>query len=309
MASGHYGSGVLGRLLGWVGRRVGLLFDTCGASRPSASLRQEEGRTANTGTPQHTYPRVSLARRVLFGWTHGRGVVFASLLCAVLLSNREPPIPAPDASHVTRVMIVDDHPVVRRGIKLSLLSFPEFEVVGEAASGEEAIRLLEDVHPDIILMDLVMPGMGGLLAIRAIHDVTPDARIIVLTSFEEGGLVQEALQAGAIGYQLKGGEIDELVNAVRLAAGGIPTLAPAAAQALVRVTSAARKFGDDLTDREREVLALLARGLPNTAIAKNLVVTVATVKFHLRSIRSKLGTSTRTETVAVALQNRLVPPP
>lgn len=204
------------------------------------------------------------------------------------------------------MLIVDDHPLLRRGLRALLLSFPEFEIVGEASSGEEAVRLFQEVRPDIVLMDLVMPGMGGVAAIRAIRERVPDAKIMVVSTYEEGDLVQEAFRAGAIGYQLKGMEIDDLVSAIRQSVSGIPSLAPAAAQSLVRTTERTWKLGDDLTDREREALELLARGLSNSAIAARMVVTVATVKFHLRSIRSKLGTKSRTETVAVALQNHLV---
>ncbi len=255
-------------------------------------------------------PLVALGgEAVRYARIHRRSLGFVALLCVTLMSDGETPISAPGSAGVTRVMIVDDHPVLRRGLRASLLSFPDFEVVGEAGSGEEAVRLFAQVRPDIILMDLVMPGMGGVSAIRAIRAIAPDAKIMVVSTYEEGDLVQEAFQAGAIGYQLKGIEIDDLVNAIRQAVSGILSLAPAAAQSLVRTTATtttARKLGDDLTEREREVLTLLARGLPNAAIADRMVVTVATVKFHLRSIRLKLGTKTRTETVAVALQNRLI---
>jgi NarL family two-component system response regulator LiaR len=222
------------------------------------------------------------------------------------MSDRETLHPTKGSSGVTRVMIVDDHPVLRKGLRASLLFFAEFEIVGEAGSGEEALRLLDQVQPDIILMDLLMPGMGGVAAIRLIREIAPDMKILVLSTYEEGDLVQEALKAGAIGYQLKGMEIEELVTAIRQAVRGVPTLAPAAAQALVRNTAKTPMLGNDLTDREREVLALLAKGLSNATIADQMVVTVATVKFHLRSIRAKLGTKTRTETVALSLQFHLL---
>jgi NarL family two-component system response regulator LiaR len=208
---------------------------------------------------------------------------------------------------VTRVLIVDDHPIVRSGIQLALLSCPEFTVVGEAGSGEEALRLVEQVRPDLILMDLVMPRMGGLSAIRAIRERVPDARILVLTSYEEGDTVQQALQAGAIGYQLKGVAMTELLEAIRLAAAGQSSLAPMAAQALVQATQQAPALGGDLTGRERAVLGLLIHGLSNKEIAERLVVTIATVKFHLRNIRLKLGATTRTQTVVMALRHRLIP--
>jgi DNA-binding NarL/FixJ family response regulator len=210
-------------------------------------------------------------------------------------------------TRTTRLMIVDDHPIVRRGLKLALLSSPDFEVVGEAATGEDAIELLEQVQPDVVLMDLVMPGMGGVNAIRGIHDVAPEVKVIVFSHCEEGVQVREALQAGAIGYLLKDIEIDNLFAAMREAASGIASLAPAAARSLVRLAKVAPKLGDDLTEREREVLALLVEGRSNESIAVGLVITPATVKFHLRNIRSKLGTTSRTETVVVALRHQLVP--
>jgi len=207
------------------------------------------------------------------------------------------------------VLIVDDQPVVRNGVAFSLLAYPDLEVVAQAATGEEALRICvdSDPMPDVVLMDLFMPGMGGVEAIRALHTDLPEVQIIVLTSYQEGALVEEALQAGAIGYLLKDVAIDELAKAIRLAARGMPILAPAAAQALVHnVARRPPPIGHDLTEREREVLELLAAGLSNQQIAERLVITPATVKFHTRSIRSKLGTSSRTETVVLALNNHLV---
>lgn len=218
--------------------------------------------------------------------------------------------PAPKVPHLIRVLIVDDHTLVRNGIALSLLAFPDIEVVAQRSSGEQALGWCAEaeVLPDVVLMDLVMPGMGGVEAIRALHADFPQVHVIALTSFQEGTFVEEALQAGAIGYLLKDVEVEELAKAVRLAACGMPILAPAAAQALVHmVVRRPPPIGQDLTDREREVLGLLAEGLSNQQIAERLVITPATVKFHTRSIRSKLGTSSRTETVVVALNNHLVP--
>lgn len=211
----------------------------------------------------------------------------------------------------TRVLIVDDHTIVRNGVAFSLLAFPDLEVVAQVGTGEEAISscLEADTVPDVVLMDLMMPGMGGVAAIRALHADLPQVQIIALTSFQEGSLVEEALQAGAIGYLIKDVAIDELAKAIRLAARGMPILAPAAAQALVHtVARRPPTIGHDLTQREREVLGLLAGGLSNQQIAEKLVITPATVKFHTRSIRSKLGTSSRTETVVLAINNHLVPP-
>ena len=206
-----------------------------------------------------------------------------------------------------RVMIVDDYEVVRRGIAYALLEFGNIEVVAQASSGEEALRRWEQVQPDVLLIDLLMPGMGGLATIRALHETAPTLRLLALTSYQESDLVQEALQAGALGYLLKDVDPDELAKAIRLAHRGMPTLAPAAAQSLVRAaTTRPPALGHDLTEREREVLALLSEGLSNQQIAERLVITPATVKFHTRSIRSKLYASSRTETVVVALRHNLV---
>jgi two-component system, NarL family, response regulator LiaR len=212
----------------------------------------------------------------------------------------------------TRVLIVDDHAVVRNGIAFSLLAFADLQVIGQASSGEEALSLISTaggggLQPDVVLMDLLMPGMGGVAAIRALRAALPEVAVVALTSFQEGSLVEEALQAGAIGYLLKDVEVDELGKAIRLAKQGMPILAPAAAQALVHtVVRRPPPIGADLTEREREVLGLLTHGLSNQQIAERLVITPATVKFHTRSIRSKLGTSTRTETVVLALHHHLV---
>jgi NarL family two-component system response regulator LiaR len=210
----------------------------------------------------------------------------------------------------TRVLLADDHGLVRRGIVASFEGYDEVQVVGEAASGEEALRLVEQVRPDVVLMDLLMPGMGGFAATRELRDRFPELQVVVLTNFQDGEMVQQALQAGALGYLLKDVEVEDLVKAIRLAHRGMPTLAPAATQTLVReVARRPPTLGHDLTERERAVLALLAAGLSNQQIGERLVITPATVKFHMRSIRSKLGTSSRTETVVVALRHRLVPPP
>jgi NarL family two-component system response regulator LiaR len=206
------------------------------------------------------------------------------------------------------VLIVDDHPLLRRGLRDALAFFPEFAIVGEASSGEEAVRLFTQTRPDIVLMDLVLSGgMPGVDAIRTILAIAPDARILVVSNYTDGEQVQEALRAGALGYQLKSAELEQLIKAIRHVASGALTLDPTAARSLAQTTRTGRgTLGQDLTDRELEVLTLLARGLSNQDIAKQLIITVATVKFHLRSIRSKLGTTTRTETVMVALQHHLI---
>jgi NarL family two-component system response regulator LiaR len=206
-----------------------------------------------------------------------------------------------------RVMIVDDHGIVRGGLSTFLMTCEDMELVGEAANGEQALKLCSQVEPDVILMDLVMPGMDGATATRLIRERCPEIQVIALTSFKERELVESALQAGAIGYLLKDVSAEELANAIRAAYAGKPTLAPEAAQALIQAArQPALEIGFDLTEREREVLALLAQGLNNNDIAERLVVSNSTAKFHVSSILSKLGATSRTEAVVIAMQNNLV---
>jgi len=207
---------------------------------------------------------------------------------------------------VIRVMIVDDHAVVRGGLSAFLYAADDLELVGEASSGEEAVRMCQRYAPDVVIMDLMMPGMDGAEATRAIREACPNIQVIALTSFREEDLVQRALQAGAIGYLLKNVSADELADAIRKAHQGRPTLAPEAAQALIRAAVQPPPLGHDLTARELEVLSLMCQGLSNPAIAEQIIVTKSTVKFHVSSILSKLQASTRTQAVALALQNRLV---
>ena len=205
-----------------------------------------------------------------------------------------------------RVMIVDDHAVVRSGLSAFLMAFDDLELVGEAASGAEAVRLCSQLPPDVVLMDMVMPEMDGAAATRALREVCPGVQVIALTSFKEEGLVQAALEAGAIGYLLKNVSAQELAGAIRAAVAGRPTLAPEATQFLIHAATRPVKLGYDLTDREREVLGLLVEGLNNSEIANRLVVSRSTVKFHVSSILSKLSVGSRTEAVATALQHHLV---
>ncbi len=205
------------------------------------------------------------------------------------------------------VMLVDDHAVVRSGLSAFLLAYDDLELVGEASSGERAVALCQQVQPDVILMDLMMPGMDGATATKLIRQNHPDIQVIALTSFKEKELVEGALQAGAIGYLLKDVSADELARAIRAAAAGKPTLASEAAQVLIQSTRApAEEPGFDLTEREREVLTLMTEGLNNRQVAERLVVSVSTAKFHVSNVLSKLNAASRTEAVAIALQKRLV---
>ncbi len=205
-----------------------------------------------------------------------------------------------------RVMIVDDHAVVRSGLAAFFQAYDDLELAGEARTGEEAIHLCTQVQPDVILMDLIMPGMDGAAATQAIRQRCPKTQVVALTSFKEETLVQNALRAGAIGYLLKDVQADELAEAIRLAHAGQSTLAPEATQALIHATTQTPKPGYDLSEREREVLALMVKGLNNTEIAKRLIVSLSTVKHHVSSVLSKLGVTNRAEAVALAVQHHLV---
>ena len=205
-----------------------------------------------------------------------------------------------------RVLIVDDHSVVRSGLGAFLSVYDDLELVGEAGSGEEVVALCASANPDVVLMDLVMPGMDGADATAAIRVACPAVQVIALTSFPEDNLVNRALQAGAIAYLLKNVSAADLAEAIRAAHSGRSTLAPEAAAALIRTTKAGPRLGHDLTVREREVLQLMCEGMSNSQIARALVVSDATAKFHVSKVLAKLQASSRTEAVAVALQEGIL---
>jgi NarL family two-component system response regulator LiaR len=207
-----------------------------------------------------------------------------------------------------RVLLVDDHAMLRRGLSFFLKGYDDLELVGEASSGQQAIAHCAQVETDVVLMDMVMPDMDGAEATRLIRQQNPDIQVIALTSFQEEDLIQRALQAGAIGYLLKNVSAEDLSQAIREAHAGRSTLAPEATEALIQATRKRVSQADyGLTEREREVLALMAEGLSNNEIAERLVISVATAKFHVHGILRKLGVSSRTEAVALAWQQNLVP--
>jgi NarL family two-component system response regulator LiaR len=205
-----------------------------------------------------------------------------------------------------KIMLVDDHMVVRSGLSTVLAVYDDMKLVGEAADGEEAIRLCERLQPDIVLMDLVMPKMDGVTATQIIKQRWAQVQVIALTSFKEKEYVEGALKAGASGYLLKNVSAEELVAAIRRTAAGQPSLSPEAAQVLIHKVNEPQPPGHDLTDREREILALMVEGLNNSEIAERLVVGLSTVKFHVSNVLSKLGVASRTEAVALAVKQRLV---
>lgn len=209
-----------------------------------------------------------------------------------------------------RILLVDDHAVVRSGLKAFLMVFDDLEFVGEAGDGREAVQQCAELQPDVVLMDLVMPDMDGATATQVIRSQWPEIQVVVLTSFKEDDLVQGALRAGAIGYLLKNASASDLALAIRSAVAGRTMLAPEAAQALIQANrSMQQAIRYDLTGREKEVLALMSLGLNNLEIADRLVVSRSTVKFHVSSVLSKLGAASRTEAVAIAVQNHLVESP
>jgi NarL family two-component system response regulator LiaR len=209
------------------------------------------------------------------------------------------------------VLIVDDHAIVRQGLRTFLELMDDIVVAGEAAGGAAAVEMAGQLHPDVILMDLVMPGVDGIAATRQICTLQPDARVIALTSFVEDEKVIQAVQAGAIGYLLKDVSPNDLVEAIRAAKRGETRLHPDAARKLMKQVAAfpaqPPSSADDLTARESEVLRLVARGLSNREIAETLVISEKTVKTHVSSLLSKLNLEARTQLAIYAIRHGMAP--
>jgi DNA-binding NarL/FixJ family response regulator len=204
---------------------------------------------------------------------------------------------------VIRVLIAEDHAMVRAGLTELLGNREDIEVVGEAADGAEAVERARDVTPDVVLMDLSMPGMDGIEATRQISADVPDAHVVVLTSFSDRERILEALDAGAVGYLLKDLEHGELHRGILAAARGESPLAPKAAHAVLSARAEARPATLELTDREREVLDLVAEGLPNKLIARRLEISEKTVKAHLTRVFETIGVTDRTQAALWAKRN------
>lgn len=205
-----------------------------------------------------------------------------------------------------RVLVVDDHAVVRSGIEYSLMALEDIELVASTDRGDKAVHLCQELEPDVVLMDMLMPEMDGVSATSAILRTCPGVRVIALTSFQDGSLVQKALQAGAISYLLKDVGMDELADAIRSAARGQGILAAGAAKALADAAAQPGSLGADLTDREREVLALLVDGMSNTEISAALSISLSTARFHVSAILSKLHATNRAEAAALAVKHGLI---
>ena len=205
-----------------------------------------------------------------------------------------------------RILLVDDHAVVRSGLSKFLMVNKDLELVAEASDGAEAVQMAGLHKPDVILMDLMMPGMDGITATREIHQKYPQIKIIALTSFSEQNMVQGALQAGAYGYLQKNVPAADLGNAIRSAYAGRITLSPEALQVLANAGAQPHIQGNELTGRERDVLKGMVAGLNNNEIAEKLFISLGTVKFHISNIFQKLGVDSRVEAVKMAIEQKLV---
>jgi two-component system, NarL family, response regulator LiaR len=210
------------------------------------------------------------------------------------------------SSPTIRIVIIDDHELLRSGLIASLQTSSNIKIVGDASDAVTGIELCRTLEPDVVLTDLVMPGMDGISAIQSIHQCLPKANVIALTTFDDDKLVKAALEAGAISYLLKNVTATELMDAIYAAYQGRSVLAPEATQALVRLAQQPKSSEFYLTRRELEVLELMIKGYTNLMIAEHLFVSPSTVKKHVGSILTKLSASTRTEAVALAIQHQLV---
>jgi NarL family two-component system response regulator LiaR len=213
-----------------------------------------------------------------------------------------------DMIHAIRILVADDHPILREGLRALIGGKPDMELIGEAADGEEAILKAHSLQPDVILMDVMMPGKDGIAAIREIRQENPQARILVLTSFGDESQVFSAIKAGALGYLLKDSSPQELIEAIRCVYRGESSLHPSVARKLILRFNQSQKIAEinPLTERESEVLKLVAHGLSNEAIAQKLSVNEGTVRVHVTNILGKLRLENRTQAALYALREKLV---
>jgi len=205
-----------------------------------------------------------------------------------------------------KVIVIDDHDMVRRGLAAYFNTYPDIALVGEAGDGMEGVELCLQLQPDVVLMDLIMPRMGGVEATRQIRAQNPHIQVIALTSFQDKSMVQEAIRTGAISYLLKNVNGDNLAAAIRSANAGRGTLSPEVTHDLITAGNK-NQIGENITPRESEVLALMVEGLTNPEIAKRLYISRATASSHVSHILQKLGVSNRAEAIVLAVRNNLVP--
>lgn len=206
-------------------------------------------------------------------------------------------------SNVIRVASVDDHDIMRGGIRFVLMAFDDLEMVGDARRGEDAVKMCQDLQPDVVLVDMKMQGLDGIETTTAIKIACPDVQVLILTSFHDADLVRRAMKAGAVGYLLKDADKEELAVAIRAAHAGQTTISSEATRALVDAPS---DQAIDLTEREREVLALLVKGMSNKEIAKQLHRSPFTVRHHVSQLLKRLGAANRAEVAAIAVQRGLI---
>lgn len=204
-----------------------------------------------------------------------------------------------------KILVVDDHPVVRDGLKLMLSVSVGLEWVGQADNGAEAIQLCSELMPDVVLMDLMMPVMDGIAATKIVRQKYPEIQVVALTTFEDKELVQKALGAGAISYLLKNAAMETITNTIRDASTGRSTISPAAIQSLIEPNDEEIAW-QELSSREQEILAQMADGLKNSAIAEKLNISEATVRFHVSNILRKLGAANRAQAVRIAIKRGLI---